>query len=75
VSNKEYLGDSVYVENIGYAIRLTTENGLPTDPSNEIFVEPEVVAALIHFAAVHGFISQAFLMKEGDHAVERQGGR
>jgi hypothetical protein len=28
---------------------LTTENGLPTDPSNRIVLEPEVVEALILF--------------------------
>lgn len=44
---KEYLGDSVYVQTDGYAIILTTENGLPTDPSNKIILEPEVYKALL----------------------------
>lgn len=39
---KEYLGDSVYVEFNGHMIRLTTENGLLGDPSNQIFLEPTV---------------------------------
>lgn len=45
--NKQYLGDSVYVEldeRLG-GIKLTTENGLPT-PSNLIYLEPEVIFAL-----------------------------
>lgn len=46
---KTYLGDSVYAKDDGYGIILTTENGLPTDPSNEIFLEPEVIDALNRF--------------------------
>jgi hypothetical protein len=44
---KEYLGDSVYVEIENGMIKLTTENGF--GPSNEIFLEPEVFAALVRF--------------------------
>jgi hypothetical protein len=45
----EYLGDSVYVDfdEITGMIKLTTENGLPNDPSNTILLEPEVMAALL----------------------------
>jgi hypothetical protein len=46
---KEYLGDSVYAEFDGYQITLTTENDLANDPSNTIFLEPAVVAALQEF--------------------------
>ena len=46
---KEYLGDSVYVTDDGYGIILTTENGLLTDPSNEIFLEPAVMDALVQY--------------------------
>lgn len=48
---KVYLGDSVFAADGSYPgeIVLTTENGLPTDPSNTIILEPEVVAALIRF--------------------------
>jgi len=46
---KIYLGDSVYANFDGYAIILTTENRLPTDPSNEIYMEPEVLDALVVF--------------------------
>ena len=43
---KIYLGDSVYADNDGYHIILTTENGLPSDPSNKIALEPGVIEAL-----------------------------
>lgn len=48
VERKVYLGDSVYAEFDGYGITLTTENGLPA-PSNTIFLEPFVLAALDAF--------------------------
>ena len=44
--NKEYLGDSVYASFDGYHIILTTENGLPDDPSNQIALEPSVLRKL-----------------------------
>lgn len=45
--DKDYLGDSVYVENLGDGrLELTTRNGLPDDPSNLIVLEPEVLEAL-----------------------------
>jgi hypothetical protein len=47
---KDYLGDSVYAEWNGYAVILTTENGLPTDPSNTIAMDPETLSALARFA-------------------------
>ncbi len=43
-THKDYLGDSVYADFDGYGIVLTTENG--EGPSNTIFMEPEVIAAL-----------------------------
>uniref|UniRef100_A0A6M3KHS4 Uncharacterized protein n=1 Tax=viral metagenome TaxID=1070528 RepID=A0A6M3KHS4_9ZZZZ len=47
---KEYLGDSVYVETDDFwGITLTTRNGLPTDPSNIIYLEPNVIEALLNF--------------------------
>ena len=49
---KMYLGDSVYAETskseVG-GIYLTTENGIPTDPSNQIYLEPAVLEALGSF--------------------------
>ena len=43
---KVYLGDSVYATHDGYHIILTTENGLPDDPSNRVALEPPVLDAL-----------------------------
>ena len=44
MSQKEYLGDSVYADWDGFGIVLTTENG--KGPSNMICLEPEVLKAL-----------------------------
>ena len=41
---KEYLGDSVYANFDGYAITLTTENGMGA--SNTIVLEPLILKAL-----------------------------
>jgi hypothetical protein len=47
--NKLYLGDSVYAQDDGFHIVLTTENGLPTDPSNTIALDPYVCDALMAY--------------------------
>lgn len=44
MSDKSYIGDSVYVESQNGMIRLTTFNGIVV--SNEIFLELEVFDAL-----------------------------
>ena len=49
--NKTYLGDSVYAQDDGYYIILTTENGLIGGPSNTILLEPSVYDALTEFVA------------------------
>ena len=49
IDKKIYLGDSVYAEWKEGQIILTTENGLPDDPSNLIYLEPEVIEALKKF--------------------------
>jgi len=46
---KQYLGDSVYADNDGFNVILTTENGLPTDPSNTIALEPDVIKSLNNY--------------------------
>lgn len=53
-SDKAYLGDSVYadIDDFG-GIILTTENGLPNDPSNEIYMEPEVISAFNNYVSRH----------------------
>lgn len=47
MANKSYLGDSVYVEDGGYEITLTTENGF--GPSNKIVLENIVLNALFDY--------------------------
>lgn len=47
---RTYLGDSVYAYFDGYTICLTTENNMPCDPSNKIFLEPEVMENLAKYA-------------------------
>lgn len=48
---KRYIGDSVYVEFDGnISLILTTENGIPTDPSNKIVLEDIVWAHLKDYA-------------------------
>jgi len=44
---KRYLGDGAYVDFDGYALILTTENGLAI--TNRIVLEPEVYAALLAY--------------------------
>jgi hypothetical protein len=44
---KTYLGDGAYVEFDGYALVLTTENGVAV--TNRIVLEPEVYTALTQF--------------------------
>jgi hypothetical protein len=46
--DKVYLGDGVYASFDGYAIELTTENGIET--TNTILLEPEVYEALEQYA-------------------------
>lgn len=45
----DYLGDSVYAEIENGILVLTTRNGLPNDPSNKIYLEPEVFKALLRY--------------------------
>ena len=47
---KEYIGDSVYVEYDEYgSLILTTENGFPDDPRNRIILEDSVCDALLSY--------------------------
>ncbi len=50
-NNKVYLGDSVYIQFDGYHVVLTTENGLPSDPSNTIALDGEVLNKLLEYVA------------------------
>ncbi len=49
MTNKTYLGDSVYAEMQPGRLILTTENELPDDPSNTIVLEEEVYSAMLYF--------------------------
>lgn len=52
MSDKLYIGDSVYVEKDDFnGIILTTENGIST--SNSIVLEPEVINSLLMYLAAH----------------------
>jgi len=48
---KDYMGDGVYIEDIGHAIIITTECGMPTDPQNIIEVDIHVMAAIERYFA------------------------
>lgn len=48
-TEKTYLGDSVYASFDGHHIILTTENGLLSDPSNTIALDPSVRRALVDY--------------------------
>lgn len=47
MGEKVYLGDGCYASFDGYAITLTTENGIET--TNTVYLEPEVYIALVRF--------------------------
>lgn len=49
MNTKQYIGDSVYAKFDGGVLELTTENGLPTDPSNTIILEREVFESLVKY--------------------------
>ncbi len=44
---KAYLGDGVYVDNDGYSIVLTAENGI--EATNTIYLEPDVFSSLLTY--------------------------
>ena len=44
---KDYIGDSVYIQDTGFGVILTTENG--AEPSNRIEMEPEVVIGFLRY--------------------------
>lgn len=47
MSEKTYLGDGCYASFDGFAITLTTENGIET--TNRVYLEPEVYIALVRY--------------------------
>jgi hypothetical protein len=63
---KQYIGDGVYVEFDGWAIVLTTENGVET--TNRVVLETEVYSSLV--AYVDALKSAAEKARESDDAGE-----
>lgn len=61
--NKDYLGDSVYVASDHNRIILSTENGLPNDPSNIIVLEQETLRAFVTWAVRHGWLNASVTTK------------
>ena len=55
MSEKAYLGDSVYAEMENGMIKLTTNNGYGDDPRNVIFLEEQVVDALVGYMKRQGW--------------------
>lgn len=47
MNNKAYLGDSVYVEDLGNEVILTTENGI--EIKQRIYLDEEMIQAFIEF--------------------------
>lgn len=52
---KVYLGDGVFVETEDGMVKLTTEDGLRT--TNAIYLEAEVLRALVSYAQRLGFVA------------------
>jgi hypothetical protein len=70
--NKRYLGDAVYAELDHGMIKLTTSNGVVTD--NTIFIEREVMIALMQFAFDAGwgqYISTARILSREEYSKGR----
>ena len=55
VPERVYLGDGCYATFDGLGIWLTTENGV--EVTNEVYLEPIALAALVQFAAECGLAS------------------
>lgn len=47
IENREYIGDSVYIEYDGWAFAIMTNNGY--EDENVIYLEPSVIENLIHY--------------------------
>lgn len=54
MENKIYLGDGAYAEYDGYGVKVTAENGIRA--TDTVYLEPDVLKALINFAQKHGVI-------------------
>ena len=61
MSNKKYLGDSVYVEEEDGMIKLTTNNGFLDDPRNVIYMNDQIFEAFMKFIIDQGMIDEETL--------------
>jgi len=48
-STKAYIGDSIYIEFVDGDFIMTTENGVPEDPSNVIWLSVESIISLMRY--------------------------
>ena len=69
LKEKVYLGDSVYASFDGFSVVLTTDNGLPSGPSNTIYLEPKVLGAFGDYRdalekSIEGYITAQAAEKE-----------
>lgn len=69
VGEKVYLGDSVYACWTPLGVVLTTENG--EEPTNTIYMEPEVLKALIKFVYGQDGID-ALMTREGNKLLRQE---
>ena len=53
IADWSYIGDAVYVVYDGFGFWLHTDDH--NDPTNAIYLEPDVLSALIHYAKRHGY--------------------
>ena len=47
--NAEYLGDAVYADYDGFMVRLTTDSHRPEEAGNTIYLEPQIIEALMNY--------------------------
>jgi len=52
--DKSYIGDGVYIQTDGFAITLTTENGIIA--TNTIYLEPEHCRKIMEYCRKKGII-------------------
>ena len=56
IEKSEYLGDSVYAGIERGMVLLTTSDHDPRMADNQVYLEPQVLVALIEYAKKHGII-------------------
>jgi len=50
---RTYLGDGLYCDDEGYALKVFASNGIET--TNTVWIEPDMLTALIAFARRRGY--------------------